>query len=282
MASSRRCTRATPSSRSSAASTRRRDVRGRERAALPALPGPVRLGHHPADDDFIGNLNYVAIAVIGGIQVADGPMSLGDVRRSSSTRASSRCRSPSSPASPTSSSRPWPRPSACSSCSTRRRRSRTRCSRCRSAGSRARSSSRTCPSDTAGDAAHRGPGPRRQAGRDGRDRGSDRRRQDDAGQPADALLRDRRRPITSTAIDIRDMTRETCAARSGWSSRTPGCSTARSATTSPTAATDATEEEIVAAAQAAHVDHFVRTLPDGYDTVSTTTRRICRRARSSC
>jgi ATP-binding cassette subfamily B protein len=29
----------------------------------------------------------------------------------------------------------------------------------------------------------------------------------------------------------------------------------------------ATEEEILAAAQAAHVDHFVRTLPDGYDTV---------------
>jgi ATP-binding cassette subfamily B multidrug efflux pump len=30
---------------------------------------------------------------------------------------------------------------------------------------------------------------------------------------------------------------------------------------------DATEDEIVAAAQAAHVDHFVRTLPDGYDTI---------------
>ena len=29
----------------------------------------------------------------------------------------------------------------------------------------------------------------------------------------------------------------------------------------------ATEEEIIAAAKAAHVDHFVRTLPDGYDTV---------------
>jgi len=29
----------------------------------------------------------------------------------------------------------------------------------------------------------------------------------------------------------------------------------------------ATEEEILAAARAAHVDHFVRTLPDGYDTV---------------
>ena len=32
---------------------------------------------------------------------------------------------------------------------------------------------------------------------------------------------------------------------------------------------DATEEQVVAAAEAAHVDHFVRTLPDGYDTVIT-------------
>jgi ATP-binding cassette subfamily B multidrug efflux pump len=30
---------------------------------------------------------------------------------------------------------------------------------------------------------------------------------------------------------------------------------------------DATDEELFAAAEAAHVDHFVRTLPDGYDTV---------------
>ena len=30
---------------------------------------------------------------------------------------------------------------------------------------------------------------------------------------------------------------------------------------------DATEAQIVAAAEAAHVDHFVRTLPDGYETV---------------
>jgi ATP-binding cassette subfamily B protein len=30
---------------------------------------------------------------------------------------------------------------------------------------------------------------------------------------------------------------------------------------------DATDAEITAAAEAAHVDHFVRTLPDGYDTV---------------
>ena len=58
-----------------------------------------------------------------------------------------------------------------------------------------------------------------------------------------------------------------CGGTSGWSSRTPGSSTARSARTSPTAGSDATEEEIHAAAEAAHVDHFVRTLPDGYDTV---------------
>ena len=32
-------------------------------------------------------------------------------------------------------------------------------------------------------------------------------------------------------------------------------------------AEDATEEQVIAAAEAAHVDHFVRTLPDGYDTV---------------
>jgi ATP-binding cassette subfamily B multidrug efflux pump len=30
---------------------------------------------------------------------------------------------------------------------------------------------------------------------------------------------------------------------------------------------DATEQEIIQAAQAAHADHFIRTLPDGYDTV---------------
>jgi ATP-binding cassette subfamily B protein len=34
-------------------------------------------------------------------------------------------------------------------------------------------------------------------------------------------------------------------------------------------AVDATEEEIAAAARAARVDHFVRTLPDGYETLLT-------------
>ena len=44
-------------------------------------------------------------------------------------------------------------------------------------------------------------------------------------------------------------------------------SAARSGRTSPTGPTTPREEQIHAAAQAAHVDHFVRTLPDGYDTV---------------
>ena len=52
-----------------------------------------------------------------------------------------------------------------------------------------------------------------------------------------------------------------------WCCRTPGCSAARSPTTSPTARTGATREQIVEAAKATHVDRFVRTLPDGYDTV---------------
>ena len=52
-----------------------------------------------------------------------------------------------------------------------------------------------------------------------------------------------------------------------WCCRIRGSSTARSATTSPTPGPDATEEEIVAAAKAAYADHFIRTLPDGYDTV---------------
>src|SRR6476660_7521420 len=37
---------------------------------------------------------------------------------------------------------------------------------------------------------------------------------------------------------------------------------------------DATEEQIIEAAKAAHVDHFVRTLPDGYDTVDRKSTRL--------
>ena len=72
---------------------------------------------------------------------------------------------------------------------------------------------------------------------------------------------------TSTARIPRDAPRRRSAACSGWSSRTPGCSPAPSGTTSPTARRAPAEDEIDRAATAAHVDHFVRTLPEGYDTL---------------
>jgi ABC-type multidrug transport system fused ATPase/permease subunit len=45
-----------------------------------AVPRPVHLGHHHAVNFFIGNLNYVAIAVVGGLRVASGQMPLGSVQ----------------------------------------------------------------------------------------------------------------------------------------------------------------------------------------------------------
>ena len=44
----------------------------------------------------------------------------------------------------------------------------------------------------------------------------------------------------------------------------------------------ATHEEILEAARAAYVDHFVRTLPDGYDTVLDDEASNISRVRSSC
>ncbi len=41
---------------------------------------------------FVSNINYVLVAVVGGLRVASGALSIGDVQASSSTRGSSRCR----------------------------------------------------------------------------------------------------------------------------------------------------------------------------------------------
>ena len=74
--------------------------------------------------------------------------------------------------------------------------------------------------------------------------------------------------ITLDGVDIADDDRgPTCAAGSAWCCRTPGCSAARSGTTSPTATRTPPRTQILAAARATYVDRFVRTLPDGYDTV---------------
>ena len=57
-----------------------------------------------------------------------------------------------------------------------------------------------------------------------------------------------------------------CANRSPMSARTCSCSTARSATTSRIGKPDASEQEIVAAAKAAHAHEFITAFPTGYDT----------------
>ncbi len=71
----------------------------------------------------------------------------------------------------------------------------------------------------------------------------------------------------STASTSRSCAGPTCARRSAWCSRTRGCSAAPSATTSRTATPRPSEEQILEAARATYVDRFVRSLPDGYDTV---------------
>ena len=102
---------------------------------------------------------------------------------------------------------------------------------------------------------------------DDRDRRSDRRRQDDARQPADAVLRRRRRQLfASTAWTSVRSSAARCGARSAWCCRTRGSSRGRFARTSPTGASGASDEAIVEAAKAAQADHFIRTLPENYDT----------------
>ena len=64
-----------------------------------------------------------------------------------------------------------------------------------------------------------------------------------------------------------DAPRRRCAARSAWCCRTPGCSAARSATTSPTATRTRPRRRSSRRRRPTYVDRFVHTLPDGYDTV---------------
>ena len=96
------------------------------------------------------------------------------------------------------------------------------------------------------------------AGERDRDRRPDRGRQDDADEPADPLLRpaggrilDRRRRHPAISSSRR------CASRSASSSRSRCCSPARSPRTSATAGSTPTEDEIVAAAQAANAHDFI-------------------------
>ncbi len=67
-----------------------------------------------------------------------------------------------------------------------------------------------------------------------------------------------RRPRPRAAAD--------CGGCSAWCCRTRGCSRAAFATTSPTAAKARAKTRSSSAARAAQADHFIRTLPDNYDT----------------
>ena len=151
--------------------------------------------------NLIANLNYVAIAVIGGIQVANGAMSLGDVVAfiqysrqftfpiiqtasivnvlqsavASAERVFELLDEPEELADPVAPVRARAR--------SRRRRLR----------------GRLVPLPP-GSAAHRRARPAGAGRRHGRHRRPDRGRQDDARQPADALLRARRRPDHSSTV----------------------------------------------------------------------------------
>jgi ATP-binding cassette subfamily B protein len=73
--------------------------------------------------------------------------------------------------------------------------------------------------------------------------------------------------ITLDGVDIADMTREDLRRTTGMVLQDTWLFGGTIAENIAYGAPDASEERIVAAARATHVDHFVRTLPDGYDSV---------------
>lgn len=73
--------------------------------------------------------------------------------------------------------------------------------------------------------------------------------------------------ITIDGVDIRDMTRGDLRSLFGMVLQDTWLFNGTIRDNIAYGRMEATEEEIVAAARAAHADHFIRTLPDGYDTV---------------
>ena len=219
---------------------------------------------------FIGNLNYVVIAVVGGLRVASGTMSLGDVQAfiqysrqftQPLTQVASMANLLQSGVA--SAERvfevldaPEQEPDAAHADR-------------RSSDPHGASRSRTSRSPTRPDKPlieHLDlvvePGP------DGRDRRPDRRRQDHAGQPDHAVLRAGLRPDHARRRrHHRPDAARPALARSAWCCRTPGCSAGTIRDNIAYGRPGATEEEVLAAARATYVDRFVHSLPDGYDTV---------------
>jgi len=73
--------------------------------------------------------------------------------------------------------------------------------------------------------------------------------------------------ITVDGVDIRDVTRDDLRRTFGMVLQDTWLFSGTIRENIAYGAEDATEEQVIAAAEAAHVDHFVRTLADGYDTV---------------
>ncbi len=186
---------------------------------------------------FIGNLNYVVIAVLGGLRVATGTMSLGDVQAfiqysrqftqpvtqiaSMINLLQSGVASAERVFELLDADEERPDEDLAETVGDPTRQGRLR--QCLLPIRR-------------GPTPDRGPLAERRAGADGGHRRSHRRRQDDAGQPDHAVLRTRLRPDhPRRASTSHRCAAPTCGRRSGWSSRTRGCSGAPSARTSCTA-----------------------------------------------
>ena len=197
--------------RPAAARSRRRSRRRTSELYRGQLPRAVHVRDRSCRRSmFIGNLNYVAIAVVGGLRVASGAMRSATCRRSSSTRGSSRSRSRQLASMANllqsgvaSAERVFELLDAEEQSPDPVRRRRRR--RLRGEVAFEDVAFRYKP-DAAAD---RGPVAGRRAGPDGRDRRPDRRRQDDAREPADAVLRARRRQRScSTASTSRRCARD--------------------------------------------------------------------------
>ena len=219
---------------------------------------------------FIGNLNYVVIAVLGGLKVANGSISLGDVQAfiQYSRQFTQPLTQVASMANLLQSGRA-PAPSGSSSCSTPR--SRTPTPRARRLPTVERHGEvrfehvsfsydpeRPLIEDLSLVAA---------AGPDGGDRRPDRRRQDHPGQPGDALLR--RRPADgspSTASTSPRCRAPTLRDQIGMVLQDTWLFEGTIRDNIAYGRPGATEDEILEAARATYVDRFVHSLPDGYDT----------------
>ena len=218
--------------------------------------------------NIIGNLSYVGIAVLGGLRVASGAMSLGDVQ--AFIQYSRQFTMPITQLASITNVVQSGLASAERVFELLDEPRRSRTTRTPVGPARAERARRVRPDLLplrGRQAAHRGPLARGAARPDGRDRRPDRRREDDARQPAHAVLRARRRPDHPGRRRRPRLTRDDLRRSFGMVLQDAWLFGGTIHDNIAYGATDATAEQVLEAARAAHVDHFVRTLPNGYDTV---------------